>query len=64
MQIGQSKFGMQTMNQALAELYSRRMIAVETALGASSEVDELKTMILAAGGSLGGAAPPTSPGRR
>jgi twitching motility protein PilT len=45
MQIGQSKFGMQTMNQALADLYLRRVITLETALGASSEVDELKTMI-------------------
>jgi twitching motility protein PilT len=45
MQIGQSKFGMQTMNQALADLYSRSVITLETALAASSDVDELKTMI-------------------
>jgi hypothetical protein len=55
MQIGQSKYGMQTMNQALCDLAVRRVITPEVALGATSEVDELKTMILAAGGSLGGA---------
>ncbi|HWO19996.1 MAG TPA: type IV pilus twitching motility protein PilT [Kofleriaceae bacterium] len=45
MQIGQSKFGMQTMNQALTDLHLRGVITRETALGASSEVDELKTML-------------------
>ncbi len=64
MQIGQSKFGMQTMNQALCDLYLRRVITLETALEATSEVDELKTMIHAAGGSAGGTAPPGSAGRR
>jgi twitching motility protein PilT len=58
MQIGQSKFGMQTMNQALCDLYLRRVVSLEEALSKSSEVDELKTMISAAGGSLGGMAPP------
>ncbi|HEY0481109.1 MAG TPA: type IV pilus twitching motility protein PilT [Kofleriaceae bacterium] len=60
MQIGQSKFGMQTMNQSLLDLYLRKQITVEDCLGHSSEVDELKTMILNAGGSLGSAAPPTN----
>jgi twitching motility protein PilT len=63
MQIGQSKHGMQTMNQSVCDLYLRRVVSLETALAASSEVDELKQMILAAGGSLGGATPP-NPGRR
>jgi twitching motility protein PilT len=53
MQIGQSKFGMQTMNQALTDLYLKKHISLEECLGHSSEVDELKTMILNGGGSLG-----------
>ena len=54
MQIGQSKFGMQTMNQSLCELFLRKEITLEDCIGHSSEVDELKTMILNGGGSLGG----------
>jgi twitching motility protein PilT len=65
MQIGQSKFGMQTMNQALTSLYINHSITLEDALGHSSEVDELKTMILNAGGSLGNhAGPATAPSTR
>ena len=60
MQIGQTKFGMQTMNQSLLDLYVRKVITLEECLGHSSEVDELKTMILNAGGSLGGLPPPTN----
>ena len=36
MQTGQEKMGMQTMNQALASLYHKKAIALDTALGASS----------------------------
>jgi twitching motility protein PilT len=65
MQIGQSKFGMQTMNQALCDLYLRKQISLEECLGHSSEVDELKTMILNAGGSLGNLpGPATAPSTR
>ncbi|HEY0250965.1 MAG TPA: type IV pilus twitching motility protein PilT [Kofleriaceae bacterium] len=66
MQIGQTKFGMQTMNQALVDLYMRKVISLDDALGHSSEVDELKTMIANAGGSLGehAKAPQPQPGRR
>jgi twitching motility protein PilT len=65
MQIGQSKFGMQTLNQALVELYMKKTISLEECLGHSSEVDELKTMILNQGGSLGNIPPPSGPaGRR
>ena len=65
MQIGQSKFGMQTMNQALCDHYIKKQISLDECLGHSSEVDELKTMIMNAGGSLGGIAPPaSSPPRR
>jgi twitching motility protein PilT len=60
MQIGQSKFGMQTMNQSLLDLYLRKLINLDDCLGYSSEVDELKTMIVNAGGSLGNIAPPAS----
>ena len=58
MQIGQSKFGMQTMNQALCELFARRLITLEEAINRSSDADELKTLIANAGGQqqAGGAA--------
>jgi twitching motility protein PilT len=59
MQIGQSKFGMQTMNQALCELYLRKHNSLEECIGHSSEPDELKTMILNGGGSLGNMTTPT-----
>ena len=62
MQIGQSKFGMQTLNQSLCELYIKKTITLDECLGHSSELDELKTMILNAGGSLGNVAPPSNPG--
>ncbi|MDH4066908.1 MAG: ATPase, T2SS/T4P/T4SS family, partial [Acidobacteriota bacterium] len=45
MQTGQEKLGMQTMNQALSTLFFRRMITMETALGASSNREELQEMI-------------------
>jgi twitching motility protein PilT len=60
MQIGQSKFGMQTMNQALCDLYLRKQISLEECIGHSSEVDELKTMILNGGGSLGNLSGPAN----
>ncbi|MCG3171873.1 MAG: Twitching mobility protein [Myxococcota bacterium] len=51
MQVGQSKFGMQTMNQALHSLYATRMITLDEAMGRSSDPDELRNMI--AGGQKG-----------
>jgi twitching motility protein PilT len=45
MQTGQDKFGMQTFNQALASLYHKRLIALETAMARSSNADELKELI-------------------
>jgi twitching motility protein PilT len=60
MQIGQSKFGMQTMNQSLVDLYMRKVITLEECIGHSSEIDELKTMILNQGGSLGSMAAPAN----
>jgi twitching motility protein PilT len=53
MQIGQDKFGMQTMNQSLASLYGRRMISLEDAMGRSSDTEELKTLIGQGGGATG-----------
>jgi len=45
MQVGQEKFGMQTMNQSLSSLVNKRLISLEEALGRSSDPDELKQMI-------------------
>jgi twitching motility protein PilT len=44
-QIGQEKYGMQTLNQSLADLYLRNLITIDDALGKSQEVEELKKMI-------------------
>ncbi len=45
MQIGQGKSGMQTLNQSLANLYLKRLITLEEAIGHSSEPDELQQII-------------------
>src|SRR5689334_3726876 len=45
MQVGQLTHGMQTMNQSLYSLYSRKLISLEEAMGRSSEPDELRMMI-------------------
>jgi len=45
MQVGQSKFGMQTMNQSLADLYVKRIATLEEACGRSSDPDELRQII-------------------
>ncbi len=45
MQTGQSKFGMQTLNQSLYELYVKKLISYEDCIGRSSVVDELVQMI-------------------
>jgi twitching motility protein PilT len=55
MQTGQEKLGMQTMNQSLATLYQRRLINLETAVGASSLKDELEQMISRGAGVVPGA---------
>src|SRR5881275_154586 len=61
MQAGQEKLGMQTANQSLASLYQKRLITLDTAIGASSNRDELQDMInrgvgVVAGAGLGRAA--------
>jgi twitching motility protein PilT len=55
MQSGQEKLGMQTANQSLATLYQKRLIAIDTALGASSNRDELQDMINRGVGVVAGA---------
>ena len=45
MQMGQDRYGMQTMNQSLFMLSYRKLISVDTALTRSSEPDELKQMM-------------------
>jgi twitching motility protein PilT len=55
MQAGQEKLGMQTANQSLATLYMKRLITLETALGASSLRDELQDMINRGVGVVAGA---------
>lgn len=45
MQTGQAKYGMQTMNQSLYDLYARGHLAYEDAVGRSSMPDEIIQMI-------------------
>ncbi|GFO57144.1 twitching motility protein PilT [Geomonas sp. Red276] len=45
MQVGQDKFGMQTMNQCLMALLAKNIISIDEALGRSPEPDELKQML-------------------
>ncbi len=45
LQVGQSKFGMQTMTQSLLDLYTRRLISFEEAMGHATEPDELRPML-------------------
>jgi len=45
MQMGQDRYGMQTMNQSLFMLAHRKMISIETALLRSPEPEELKQMM-------------------
>jgi twitching motility protein PilT len=45
MQVGQTKYGMQTMNQALFSLLQRRLITIDEAISRSTDIDELRTML-------------------
>jgi twitching motility protein PilT len=45
MQVGQDKFGMQTLNQSLFALYQKKLISLEEAMNRSIETDELKMMM-------------------
>jgi len=50
MQTGQSKFGMQTMNQSLMELYQGQQVTHDEAMGRSSHPEELAAMLKRGGG--------------
>jgi twitching motility protein PilT len=45
MQVGQDKFGMQTLNQSLYSLHQRRLVSYEEAMGRSLETEELRMMM-------------------
>jgi twitching motility protein PilT len=45
MQVGQEKYGMQTLNQSLFSLYQRRLVSFEEAMGRSVETEELRMMM-------------------
>jgi twitching motility protein PilT len=47
MQVGQAKFGMQTMNQSLLALYLRRSITLDDAVGRSPDPEELRNLLTA-----------------
>ena len=47
MQVGQEKFGMQTMNQSLFSLVSKRIISLEDGIARSHDPDEFKQMMSA-----------------
>ncbi|MDH5201926.1 MAG: type IV pilus twitching motility protein PilT, partial [Nitrospirota bacterium] len=49
MQTGQAKFGMQTMNQSLLDLYQKGLLSYEDALGRSTLPEELLNMIQRSG---------------
>ncbi|RMH31107.1 MAG: PilT/PilU family type 4a pilus ATPase [Nitrospirae bacterium] len=49
MQTGQAKHGMQTMNQALADLVKQRIVAAQHAFAASSHPDELAELLRRSG---------------
>jgi len=45
LQVGQLKFGMQTMSQSLVDLYQRRLISYDEAMGHATEPTEVRTML-------------------
>ena len=45
LQVGQTKFGMQTMTQSLVDLHTRHLISYEEAMGHATEPDELRPML-------------------
>ena len=50
MQVGQSRYGMQTMNQSLFALLQQGTITLDDAMAHSNDMDELRTMIQSASG--------------
>ncbi|MCD6570536.1 MAG: type IV pilus twitching motility protein PilT [Deltaproteobacteria bacterium] len=53
MQVGQTKHGMQTMNQSLFSLFMRKLISLDDALGWSHDSEELRQMIASPHGQRG-----------
>jgi twitching motility protein PilT len=53
MQVGQTKFGMQTMNQSLLDLYLKGLIPVEEVLGRTTNPEEMKQMLVQTGVNIG-----------
>jgi twitching motility protein PilT len=45
LQVGQTRFGMQTMTQSLVDLYTRRLISYEEAMGHATEPEEVRGML-------------------
>jgi len=64
MQVGQSKFGMQTMNQSLVMQYQRKLITLDEALGRSTDVEELRNMLAGGGSSPQQSGRPAGQGQR
>ena len=54
MQVGQTKFGMQTMNQSLLDLHMKGLIPVEEVLGRTTNIEEMRQMLTQAGINVGG----------
>ncbi|HEY5998985.1 MAG TPA: type IV pilus twitching motility protein PilT [bacterium] len=61
MQAGQAKYGMQTMNQALHNLYLRRHLSYDDCISRSTDPDELIQMIQRSGGGPSGSGAPRRP---
>lgn len=49
MQVGQGKYGMQTMNQSLVELVKRRLVSLDEAMSRSPELEEFISLAAKAG---------------
>ena len=64
MQIGQQKSGMQTFNQSLYSLVSRRMVTLDDAVNYSSDPEELRQMMQTGGTPPPSTAKPVSGGGR
>jgi len=45
MQVGQSKFGMLTLNQSLVNLYKKGLITLKSCMGYSQDIEELNSML-------------------
>ena len=56
MQVGQSKFGMQTLNQSLLAAFLRRDITLDDAVGRSTDPEEFRNLLSAAHSAPQGAA--------